>query len=299
MTTIVGQFGFVLIYKNGYSPHTGLQVMSINRSDAPPPDLRIVLTQSLQPHEEHDSQRAEPLIERLKHEQFVINPPIVAPIGATQYVILDGANRYHAFSHLQYPHILVQVAPYESGYVELKTWRHVVCAWNADTFIQHLSHLQDIKIAEGQHTQAIAHLLFRDQRILAILAPVENTHERNAVLREVVAVYQRNAVLHRTALSEPEDIWPLHPDGVAIVVFPHYQAADIMAAAKYKAYLPPGISRHIIYGRALRINYSLDLLRDEDTPLAEKNNQLRSWMQQKLAKRQVRYYAEATYQFDE
>ena len=56
--------------------------MPTDRNDAPPPDLRIVLTDSLQPHEEHDSQRANPLIERLKHEQVFINPPIVAQISA-------------------------------------------------------------------------------------------------------------------------------------------------------------------------------------------------------------------------
>jgi hypothetical protein len=33
--------------------------------------------------------------------------------------------------------------------------------------------------------------------------------------------------------------------------------------------------------------------------LRDKNEALQSWVQQKLANRQVRYYAEATYQFDE
>lgn len=273
--------------------------MSQPRNDAPPPDLRIVLTESLRPHEEHDSQRAMPLIERLKTETVVINPPIVSPMGASQFVILDGANRYYAFSHLEYPHILVQVASYETGYVELKTWRHLVCDWDADSFIHHLKQLPDIELLEGQHTQAIAHIMFRHGPVLALRAPVENTHERNAALRDVVAVYQRNAVLHRTALSEPDDIWPLHPSAIAMIAFPHYQPADIMAAARYNAYLPPGISRHIIHGRALRVNYSLDALRDSTARLSEKNQHLQTWMQNKLENRQIRYYAEATYQFDE
>jgi hypothetical protein len=273
--------------------------MALHPTNAPPPDLRIVLTETLHPHEEHDSQRALPLIERLQHETTIINPPVVAPMGASQYVILDGANRYHAFSHLNYPHILVQVASYESGLVELKSWRHIICDWDIDLFIQHLSHLPSIKIFEGQNAQAVAHLLCKDGRIIALLAPVSNTHERNAVLREIVSIYQQNAILHRTALNEPDDIWPLHPDGNALVVFPDYTSEDIIAAAKHHAYLPPGISRHIIQGRALKVNYSLDTLRDTSTNLSEKNQQLLEWMQQKLARRQVRYYAEATYQFDE
>ncbi len=273
--------------------------MSPNRSDAPSPDLRIVLTERLHPHEEHDSQRAVPLIERLRHESVVINPPIVAPMGSSQFVILDGANRCYAFSELSYSHILVQVAPYESGYVDLKTWRHIIGGWDADKFIQCLKQLPDIQIIEGTHADAIAHIWFKDQRTVALLAPVSNTHERNAALREVVRIYQRNATLHRTALTEPEDIWPLHPDGIAILVFPSYQPADIMTAARLQAFFPPGISRHIIHGRALRVNYPLATLRDDSVRLSDKNEALKIWLQQKLADRKVRYYAEATYQFDE
>lgn len=273
--------------------------MSQHRHDAPPPDLRIVPTASLQPHEDHDFQRSLPLIERLKQEAVVINPPIVAPMGEGQFVVLDGANRYHAFSHLGYPHILVQVASYESGYVGLETWRHIVCAWDAEAFLAHLRQLPDIEIHNGQASGAVAHLLLKDGRVLALQSPIENTHERNAVLREIVGVYHHHAVLHRTALTEPDDIWPLQPDGIALMIFPQYEPADIIAAARYHAYLPPGISRHIIHGRALRLNYSLELLRDAEKSLSEKNEMLQAWIQEKLAHRQVRYYAEATYQFDE
>ncbi|MBL8164604.1 MAG: hypothetical protein JNJ61_21620 [Anaerolineae bacterium] len=257
------------------------------------------MTDSLHPHEEHDSQRSLPLIERLQTDTVVINPPIVAPFGASQYVILDGANRYHAFSHLHLPHILVQVTSYDSGYVELKTWQHVISKWTADDFLTHLNTLSEVHCVERQDTNAIAHILFRDGRVLAVVPAVENTHERNAALRKVVSIYQRNAVLQRTALTEPMDIWPLYPDAIAIVTFPAYTPADIIAAARHHAFLPPGISRHIIHGRALRLNYPLDALRDKDTRLIEKNLRLATWIQTKLENRSVRYYAEATYQFDE
>lgn len=273
--------------------------MRSNHHDAPTPDLRIVLTESVLPHEEHDSQRSQPLIERLKHEAVVINPPIVAPMDATRYVILDGANRCYAFEQLQYPHILVQVAPYDDGHIELSTWQHVVSHWDADEFIGHLSRLNSIQLFEGQDARAIAHILLRDDRVLAVGAPVSTTHERNAALREVVRVYQQNATLHRTALAEPEDIWPLYPNAIALVIFPRYQPADIIAAARYRAFLPPGISRHIVHGRAIHVNFPLAELKDETIRLSEKNRQLATWMQQKLANRKIRYYAEATYQFDE
>jgi hypothetical protein len=274
--------------------------MTPAHTDAPPPDLRIVLTQSLHPHEEHDSQRAQPLIARLTQETVVINPPVVAPMGdGSKFVVLDGANRYYAFSHLAYPHILVQVAPYESGYVHLDTWRHLICNWDEDSLMSHLRQINSLEILEGQHRDSIAHLLFRDERVVALRVPVQNTHERNAALREIVRTYQQNATLQRTTLHEPEDIWRLHPDALAMVIFPQYEPNDIIAAAHHLAFLPPGISRHIIHGRALRINYPLNRLQAVDETLETKNRVLQTWMQEKLSRRQIRYYAEATYQFDE
>lgn len=272
-------------------PHTG--------RTAPAPDLRIVLTESLLPHEDHDSQRSLPLIERMRSDSIMINPPVVAPIGATQFVILDGANRAHAFKHLAYPHILVQVASYESGLVELETWQHVVCAWDADEFITALNKMPEITLHEGQDNRAIAHILLRDGRLLAIRSPIETTHERNAALRSVVQIYQQRATLHRTAISEPEEVWALHPDACALVIFPRYEPADIIAAAKHHAYLPPGVSRHIVHGRAVRVNYPMEWLRDPNVSLREKNEMLLRWLHDKIARRQVRYYAEDTYQFDE
>lgn len=269
------------------------------QATAPTPDLRIVPTDRLLPHEEHDSQRSEPLVERLRYEEFVINPPIVAPMDGDDYVILDGANRCYAFAMLNYPHSLVQVAPYDNGNVELSTWRHVVGGWNDTDFVHNLRQLPDVELVEGEEVDAIAHVLFRDGRLMALLCPVSSPQERNLILQRVVTLYQQNARLYRTATPDPESVWNQFPDGIALLSFPHYYPADIIAAARFRAFLPPGISRHIVHGRAIRVNYPIDALRDPHKSLAEKNVELQNWFREKLANRQVRYYAEATYQFDE
>jgi hypothetical protein len=273
--------------------------MSTNRIHAPTPDLRIVPGEALHAHEEHDSQRAHPLIKRLKHEAYIINPPIVAPIDEGKFVILDGANRCHAFITLGYPHMLVQVTSYESGYVDLETWNHVIGDWDAQLFLNSVADLHGIEVISGQDVHAIAHVLLPNHQVFALCSPVDSVHERNAALRQVVAIYQQHARLYRTPLSEPEEVWSLYEDGVALVVFPRYKPVDIIAAAKYDAYLPPGVSRHIVHGRALRVNYPIENLRDEHSTLAEKNQRLKHWLQEKLVNRQIRYYAETTYQFDE
>jgi hypothetical protein len=264
----------------------------------PIPDLRIVPTGSLFPHEEHDSQRSIPLAERLRTEEFVINPPVVAPIDSEdRFVILDGANRCHAFLELGYPHIIVQVASYESGLVDLLTWNHVISAWQTDIFLQEIEHLNPVQISEDATPPL--RIVLHDGQSLALQLPVSKLQEKNAMLCDFVRIYQQHARLNRTAIREPQNIWDLYPDAIALVNFPSFTPADIMSAARHHAYLPPGVSRHIIHGRALRVNYPMKHMRDPHVSLVDKNHELREWFQRKLANRQIRFYAESTYQFDE
>lgn len=265
----------------------------------PSPHLKIVPTGSLHPHEKHDFQRSLPLIERIQREAVMINPPIVAPMRDGEYVVLDGANRTQAFATLAYPHVLVQIVAYDSAYVQLETWNHVVCRWNRDSFNQLLHDAPALRLDSQAAVLPIASVHFRDADAHAIHAADESMEGRNAALNQLVSVYQRNAVLHRTALVSPADVYEQHADGIALVTFPRYHPADVIAAAAHRAYVPPGITRHIIQGRALKVNYPLLWLRDPDMSLEQKNNDLAAWLEAKLDRRQVRYYAESTYQFDE
>jgi hypothetical protein len=269
------------------------------QQNAPFPDLRILPVSHIFPHEEHDSQRSIPLIERIQRAEWFTNPPVVAPIDAENFVILDGANRYHSFCHLGYPHLLVQVAAYDSGFVELGVWNHIIGQWEQSVLLDHLRKLPNITFKSGWNQGAAAQLLMRNGRVLSIHAAAQTLQERNATLRQVVRIYQQNAVLHRTVMTDTLKLWQLYPDAVALVLFPEYSPDEIIGAAREKAYLPPGVSRHIIQGRTLKLNYPLALLRDTSVSLAEKNEVLQAWLRERLANRSVRYYAESTYQFDE
>lgn len=270
----------------------------MSQHDAPHPLLRIVPTESLHPHEEHDSQRAVPLADRLRHETHMINPPVVAPMTNGGYCVLDGANRFHAFSHLGYPHIVVQVVDYETAQVALKTWHHVVGGWSADELLGKTAQIHGITLTsqpnahEDGHT--IAQITLPSAEVLTLRGG-----SGNAQTRAFVALYQRMATLHRTALDDDETLWTLYPDATAIIRFAQMSPVDIVTAAQQPDYLPPGISRHIVHGRAIRVNYPLDALRDPHPTLEAKNAALLDWVRGKLAQRQIRYYAEATYQFDE
>jgi hypothetical protein len=276
----------------------------------PFPDLRIIPTHQLRPHEQHDSQRSAPLIASLQSSEYLSNPPIVTLMDATdgevasQYVVLDGANRAFAFDKLAYPHILVQVVSYDHPYVSLGVWNHVISDLSFPELLNSLQQIPNVEVTEAQrysasHTMPLARLLKPDGQRYVITISSDDVQVRNSRLDAVVAAYQQRAVLHRTTIREPQEVLALYPFASALMMFPPLQPEDILRAAQSGAYLPPGISRHIVQGRAIQVNFPLLILRDEQSSLADKNELLKQWVQHKMSSRQVRYYAEATYQFDE
>ena len=276
--------------------------MSISKSEVP--DLRVVNTEQLLPHEDHDPQRLAPLVARISTSSQLINPPVVGKLEDTdqeteRFVILDGANRWRTFCELGYSHILVQVIDMNTDQVRLETWNHVLSGTKKSVLIRALEMIPQLEMEEGERAYALAHIIFRDGSILALSSPIQTTREKNSALREIVQCYLSEATLFRTALSEPDDIWAQFHDAQAMVFFPHLQPSDIQQAALRIAHLPPGVSRHIIQGRAIRVNYPLQLLLDEGLTIDQKNANLQFWIHERLKRRQLRFYAESTYIFDE
>ena len=276
----------------------------MSSSDPPIPDLRVLCSDQLLPHEEHDPQRLAPLVARFSTASHLINPPMVAQLDDAgddeeRFVILDGANRWRAFTELGYPHILVQVIDLHTEQVRLQTWNHVLAGAERAALVRALELLPQLELEEGEHAHALAHVVFRDGSILALCTPLQTLREQNTALREIVRCYLSEARLYRTALLEPDDVWAQFPEAQALVFFPHLRPSDIQLAALRGAYMPPGVSRHIIQGRAIRVNYPLQLLLDEGLTLAQKNANLRFWVHEKLKRRQLRFYAESTYMYDE
>jgi len=269
--------------------------------EVPFPDLRIVETSAVLPHEDHDSQRSAPLIERLRHETTMINPPIVSPLSGGRYVVLDGANRVFAFRHLHLPHILVQIAPYDGGMVELSTWHHVICERPAEDILTRIRSIQELFLTRDpiENAQPAATLFSRHGEQWSAGLHEDSLEQRNRAMRALVQTYQHGAVLQRTTSTMLDQVWHLHPTGTLMIRFRDYSAADIVRSAETDQLLPAGVSRHIVHGRAIRLNFPLDRLRSTDVSLEQKNIDLLDWVRERIAKRQMRLYAEATYQFDE
>jgi hypothetical protein len=273
------------------------------------PDLRIVPTASLVPHELHDARRAEPLTRRLRQDGTLMNPPIVTPLDTDgeRFLILDGINRVVAIENLGIPHIIVQVVPYERPHVEIDTWRHVVSGVESAQLRSHFESLPglDARLGDIFHARSalarraiVAYCILPGERALTLGGSGLDLRQRNQFLHDIVSSYIKTGRLNRASIDNPEQLLALYPDLAAVIIFPRYEPVEVLELARNGLHIPSGVTRHLISGRALRLHYPLDRL-NAPVPLEVKHREFQAWLQGKLEKKQVRYYAEPTYMFDE
>ena len=273
------------------------------------PDLRFVAVDALVPHEQHDEQRSGPLVQRLREDGILRNPPVVAPLAHDdpRFVILDGANRATAARVAGLPHLLVQVVRYQEPEVRLTTWHHALVGLSVGELERTLAAVPgleclstDLRHAHAvlARREAIAFITHGDDRAITLHGG-DDLHRRNVVLNAVVESYRARLRFHRVVNDSLVEAQAEHPEVTALVVFPHFEPAEVMELATGGARLPAGITRHLVSWRALRVNVPLDRLSDSDRTLAEKNRWLDEWLREKVHRRQVRFYQESTVLFDE
>ena len=273
------------------------------------PQLLILAANALVLHEEVDARRVEPLLERLRTDRVLKNPPIAAPVNGSsgyqgRYVILDGANRTTALWRLEAAHHLVQVVDYHE--VELDTWGHLITGIPQQVFNESLAK-SGLEL-EPTTRQGARERLARREIAASITYPDGNVHvvhgagslaSETEALRRLAAVYNGRAVIHRVKTDHLADLLAYYDGIAALIRFPGYTPHDILRLADDGHKLPTGITRHVIHGRALRVNLPLGILMEEQRTTEQKNEWLRDWIKQKLACREIRYYQESTFLFDE
>ena len=270
------------------------------------PDLRMLATKQLIPHEEVDPRRVHRLSERIRAEGLLKNPPIVAVIpGEDAYVVLDGANRVMAFRELGIPHIVAQVVDYDDPDLVLDTWYHVVSGMDLIEFEDAILSIGDMCLEDTtlmdarlalETNKAVAYIVSENGvRLVACPDGAERTRE---ILIEIVNAYKGRADIFRAS----NDIWekqkPYYPEITALVIFPRYRPGDILHSALNGYKIPTGITRHIIPTRALNINIPLEIL-TEDRSIEEKSQWLHDWLMERMSANAIRYYAESTFSFNE
>jgi hypothetical protein len=269
---------------------------------APFPDLRVVPIEHCLLHEETDGARVARLAGRLQADGVLRNPPVLGRHdGVTSLIVLDGATRVTASRLLGLPYVVAQVVDYNDDSIQLHTWSHVLSGLILDTLREMLADEPALAArpctpyeAENAlaHRETLAYLAGGDGRCFA-LGRSADIITRAAALRRLFASYVGRATITRV----PPTDWAARLDeqnASVAVVYPTYTKRDIVALAQAGAVLPAGITRHLIPGRALRINAPLDLV-----PLEEKQAWLDTWLRERRAGHGVRYYAEPTFLFDE
>jgi hypothetical protein len=273
------------------------------------PDLRFVAVEALIPHEQHDEQRAGPLVGRLREQGVMRNPPIVAPLapGDPRFVVLDGANRATAARVAGLPHLVVQVVTYDDPGIRLTTWHHALSAFPVADLHAALAEVAGLECCDTdlRHARAV---LARREAIAFVAEGADRArtlhgagdlHQRNGLLNIVVDAYRSRTRFYRVPHDSLAEAQSRHPEVTALVVFPHFEPAEVLELATSGARLPAGITRHLIPWRALRVNVPLEALAEDGRTVAEKQRWLEGWLLEKLHQRHVRFYQEPTVMFDE
>lgn len=272
------------------------------------PRLCFVPIESLQLHEHFDRSRLQPLKQRMLIESVLRNPPIVASMNTHRgrYLVLDGANRVEALKSLGIPHIPAQVVDPEVPGIRLEIWNHVVWDLDPHNLLSGLLTIPNLKLKRWQSDPPYP-IKSRNHLIQVILGNSEIYYRssksldlklRVRLLNAIVDSYMRRACIDRTCFQTVESLYDNYPRLGGLILYPRFSVPDIFQIASAGQKLPSGITRFIVSPRVTRINYPLAEL-ESQKPLTKKNADLQKWVKALFSKKQVRYYPEATFVFDE
>jgi hypothetical protein len=268
------------------------------------PDLRVFDIVRLLLHEEPDPVRAARLRDAFCRDGVVRNPPVAALMPGGRATVLDGANRVTALRDLGVPHAVAQVVPYDDPAIVLSTWRHYVREDGCPRLRERAASLHGVHIDSVSEGEAAA-LLDRREAIAAIVDEQGALLMRNGgdpvraaeALGRFVALYRGRRQIYRIDGGVAETLRANYGPGT-LVIFPPFEKEEILRIAEHGGRLPTGITRHVIPGRALRVNTPIEWL-GEPSSTAEKQTALEADLHRRWLDLRVRYYAEPTYLFDE
>lgn len=271
------------------------------------PTLKILPIDSVILHEDHDMQRSIPLIEKLRAAGIMRNPPIVMPLtdGSNRYMVLDGANRVTSLLEMEFPHIVAQVVEPNDPNVNLQTWNHVVWGMSSKSILSKFQKLKGLKVVKVNSKKSMdapkyvpVHIRLPDGKLYLLEEEPADLANHIQTLHAVVNTYKTSASLDRTSQTLIDTFRGIHKDLTALVIFPHFKIRTLLKLAGQQVVLPTGITRFTVSPRALHLNYPLHEL-SSGKPIEYKQEYLGHWIDERVKKKGVRLYSEATFLFDE
>lgn len=266
------------------------------------PDLRIVSAEQLYLHEESDPVRVARLAERMRDEGILRNPPVVAPLPEDAgFVVLDGANRTSALINIGASALPVQVVDYDDPAVRLDIWHHFLTD-AADLATRLASPGLAVRPASAEEAERLLAArtiaCYFATRAGAYLVAQSLEVPPAATLAKVVGAYKGTVRIYRVLTTDLDTLSSEYGTDGTVVVFPLFTKRDILEIARAPVKLPTGITRHLITGRALRVNVPLNILTSPGE-IDGKTRWLAQTIHQKLLDNRIRYYPEASFLFDE
>ena len=271
------------------------------------PTLKILPLDQLILHEDHDLQRTLPLVEKLRAQGILRNPPIVMPLtdGSGRYMVLDGANRVTSLQEMEFPHIVAQVVTSDYPHVNLQTWNHIVWGMSTKMLVTSLKNVNGIKLIKVDTQKSFdapkytpMQIRLPDGSFYILEETPSDLPTHIDTLHKIVNTYKSHASLDRTSQTLIDSFKKVYSDLTALVIFPRFKIKTVLKLAGQSIVLPTGITRFTVSPRALHLNYPLHEL-SSGKPIAYKEAYLQHWVEERVKNKRVRQYVEATFLFDE
>ena len=271
------------------------------------PTLKILPIDRVILHEDHDLQRTLPLVAKLRAQGILRNPPIVMPLtdNSGRFMVLDGANRVTSLREMEFPHIVAQVVEASNPHVNLQTWNHVVWGMSTSTLMSALRKINGIELIKVNTQRSLdapkytpLQIRLPDGRFYILEEAPSELATHIGTLHQIVNAYKTRASLDRTSQTLIDSFKKVYADLTALIIFPRFKIRTVLKLAGQGNVLPTGITRFTASPRALHLNYPLHEL-SSGKPIEYKEAYLQHWLEERVKNKGVRYYAEATFLFDE
>ena len=271
------------------------------------PTLKILPLDQMILHEDHDLQRTLPLVEKLRAQGILRNPPIVMPLpdGSGRYMVLDGANRVTSLKEMEFPHIVTQVVASDYPHVSLQTWNHVVWGMNTKKLMASFKKIKGIKLVKIDTQKSFdapkytpLQIRLPDGSFYILDEAPSDLPTHIDTLHEIVNAYKARALSDRTSQTLIDSFKKVYTDLTALIIFPRFKIKTVLKLAGQSIVLPTGITRFTVSPRVLHLNYPLHEL-SSGKPIEYKEAYLQHWVEEHVKNKRVRHYVEATFLFDE
>lgn len=247
------------------------------------PDLRIVPLAAIKLQEGVTDAKANALAHNLLLEKQIINPIVVAPLGETCFVQLDGASRLASLAIIGAPWAFVHVVEYKD--VSLTTWGHVT-RMDSSAFRRLDDHDPMIRLTETRQRRVdgqgiedfdlVATAIFSDGDYFGIYSS-GGLIKRAKTASQLIGLYklkpeQRVDIDDEGINIAVDAARNLGTDGVAIE-YTNFSQTEVMQVVAAGEILPPGVTKHRLEQRVL-MNYPLDILLDATASQNDQNKRL-------------------------